>query len=122
MSRPIAFDPNGWEDCVYWQTQNRTTLDHQRLRHVNRLITNGVRDPFTGIGKPESTTSERKTRGDSLRQSIEPMRGEFEQHKGESREEPECKRFGNHEDRSLPSPGDDAIIFLRGDYSRCWVC
>ena len=44
----MAFDPNGWEDYVYWQTQDRKTL-----KRINLLITDALRDPFAGIGKPE---------------------------------------------------------------------
>ena len=49
MSRTIVFDPNGWEDYVYWQTQDRKTL-----KRINQLITDALRDPFAGIGKPEA--------------------------------------------------------------------
>lgn len=48
MSRTIAFDPAGWEDYLYWQTQDRRTL-----KRVNQLIADSLRDPFGGIGKPE---------------------------------------------------------------------
>lgn len=48
MSRSLAFDANGWEDYVYWQTQDRKTL-----KRINALITDVIRDPFAGIGKPE---------------------------------------------------------------------
>ncbi len=48
MTRTIAFDPNGWEDYVYWQAQDRKTL-----KRINQLITDSLRDPFAGIGKPE---------------------------------------------------------------------
>jgi toxin YoeB len=48
VTRRLAFDPNGWEDYVYWQTQDRKTL-----KRVNQLITDVLRDPFAGIGKPE---------------------------------------------------------------------
>lgn len=48
MTRTIAFDPSGWEDYVFWQTQDRKTL-----RRINQLITDVLRDPFAGIGKPE---------------------------------------------------------------------
>ncbi|MDP3208606.1 MAG: Txe/YoeB family addiction module toxin [Rhodoglobus sp.] len=48
MSRTVSFDPNGWEDYVYWQTQDRKTL-----RRINQLIADALRDPFAGIGKPE---------------------------------------------------------------------
>ena len=48
MTRALAFDPNGWEDYVYWQTQDRKTL-----KRINIVIADVLRDPFTGIGKPE---------------------------------------------------------------------
>lgn len=48
MTRTLAFDPNGWEDYLYWQTQDRKTL-----KRVNQLIADVLRDPFVGIGKPE---------------------------------------------------------------------
>ncbi len=48
MSRTVAFDPDGWEDYVYWQTQDRKTLTR-----INQLIADVRRDPFAGIGKPE---------------------------------------------------------------------
>lgn len=48
MTRTIGFDPNGWEDYVYWQTQDRKTL-----KRINQLIADVMRDPFVGIGKPE---------------------------------------------------------------------
>ena len=48
MSRTVSFDLNGWEDYVYWQTQDRKTL-----KRINQLITDALRDPFAGIGKPE---------------------------------------------------------------------
>jgi toxin YoeB len=45
----ISFHPQAWEDYLYWQ-QNDKAL----LRRINRLIRDIQRDPFTGIGKPES--------------------------------------------------------------------
>jgi toxin YoeB len=48
VTRTIVFDQNGWEDYVYWQTQDRKTL-----KRINQLITDSLRDPFAGIGKPE---------------------------------------------------------------------
>lgn len=48
MSRVLAFDPDGWQDYVYWQTQDRKTL-----RRINQLLADVLRDPFAGIGKPE---------------------------------------------------------------------
>lgn len=34
---------------MWWQTQ-----DNKRLRRVNQLIEATLREPFTGIGKPEA--------------------------------------------------------------------
>lgn len=48
MTRTLAFDPNGWEDYLYGQTQDRKTL-----KRVNQLLADVLRDPFVGIGKPE---------------------------------------------------------------------
>ena len=48
MTRSLVFDPNGWEDYVYWQTQDRRTL-----KRINMLIADVLADPFVGIGKPE---------------------------------------------------------------------
>lgn len=48
MSRRLTFDADGWSDYVYWQTEDRKTL-----KRLNTLITDALRDPFNGIGKPE---------------------------------------------------------------------
>ena len=49
MNRTLAFEPEGWEDYVFWQTQDRKTL-----RRINALLTDIMRDdPFEGIGNPE---------------------------------------------------------------------
>ena len=44
----LVFTPHGWEDYVYWQPTDRTTV-----KRINRLLQDIIRDPFTGIGKPE---------------------------------------------------------------------
>lgn len=44
----IAFTPDGWEDYLYWQGQDRKTLGR-----INELIRDIRRHPFEGIGKPE---------------------------------------------------------------------
>jgi toxin YoeB len=49
----IAFDPNGWEDYLYWQTLSLQTQDRKTLRRINVLLADVLRDPFGGIGKPE---------------------------------------------------------------------
>ena len=48
--RTLAWTAEGWEDYLYWQTQ-----DCKPLRRINTLIGDIVRDdPFEGIGKPEA--------------------------------------------------------------------
>ncbi|WP_439690438.1 Txe/YoeB family addiction module toxin [Curtobacterium sp. SP.BCp] len=47
--RRLTWTAEGWDDYVYWQTQDRKTL-----RRINSLIDDVLRDdPFAGIGKPE---------------------------------------------------------------------
>ncbi len=40
--------PGGWADYLHWQEKDR-----QVLARVNELIRDTLRNPFTGIGKPE---------------------------------------------------------------------
>lgn len=42
----LLFLPDGWEDYLYWQMQ-----DKKILRRINALIRDIQRDPFAGIGK-----------------------------------------------------------------------
>jgi toxin YoeB len=44
----LVFTANGWDDYRHWQSADRATL-----KRVNRLIDDVLRDPFTGIGRPE---------------------------------------------------------------------
>lgn len=44
----LVFTPHGREDYLYWQSTDRTTV-----KRINRLLQDVIRDPFTGIGKPE---------------------------------------------------------------------
>ncbi len=44
----IIFTDDGWEDYLYWQTQDKKTL-----RKINRLLKDVQREPFSGEGKPE---------------------------------------------------------------------
>ena len=38
-----------WEDYVWWQSQDRRTL-----KRINQLIKDIERDPFSGLGKPDT--------------------------------------------------------------------
>jgi toxin YoeB len=44
----LVFTPHGWEDYTFWVETDRAIL-----RRVNRLIEAALRDPNSGIGKPE---------------------------------------------------------------------
>ena len=44
----LVFTPNGWSDSTYW-----LAADRQTLTRINRLIDDALRDPVSGIGKPE---------------------------------------------------------------------
>ncbi len=48
MSRNLTWTEAAWSDYVYWQSQDKKTL-----KRINKLITNVLRVPFEGIGKPE---------------------------------------------------------------------
>ena len=48
MIRRLAWTDKAWSDYLYWQTQDKKTL-----RRINLLIQDTMREPFTGIGKPE---------------------------------------------------------------------
>ena len=48
MMLNLLFLPEGWEDYLYWQTQDKKTL-----RRINALIKDIQRNPFEGLGKPE---------------------------------------------------------------------
>ena len=44
----LVFTPNGWDDYTHW-----LAADRQTLPRINRLIDDALRDPTSGIGKPE---------------------------------------------------------------------
>lgn len=46
--RRLIFHTQGWDDVTYWALNDRATV-----KRVLRLITETLRDPFSGIGKPE---------------------------------------------------------------------
>ena len=51
--RSINFDPDAWEDFLFWLASDRKTA-----RRIVRLIGEIQREPFTGIGKPEPLKGE----------------------------------------------------------------
>lgn len=46
--RLLCWTDAAWADYVYWQGQDRKTLNR-----INKLIDDVRRSPFDGIGKPE---------------------------------------------------------------------
>ena len=44
----IVFTPSAWDDYLWFQENDR-----RLLRRINLLIQDAVRQPFSGIGKPE---------------------------------------------------------------------
>lgn len=44
----LVFTPLGWDDYRHWQSTDKAVL-----KRVNRLLDEVLRDPFSGIGKPE---------------------------------------------------------------------
>lgn len=44
----IVFSAQAWEDCLWWQSQDRKTL-----KRINALIEDVARNGNEGLGKPE---------------------------------------------------------------------
>ena len=44
----LVFTSHGWDDYRCWQAHDRATL-----RRINRLVEDVLRDPTSGVGKPE---------------------------------------------------------------------
>ena len=49
----LVFQDEGWDDYLYWQTQDRKVL-----KKINGLIKECMRTPFSGTGKPEPLKGE----------------------------------------------------------------
>ncbi|MDR0571919.1 MAG: Txe/YoeB family addiction module toxin [Rickettsiales bacterium] len=45
----ISFEPQAWEDYLYWQNNDKVMF-----KKINSLIKEIQREPFSGVGKPES--------------------------------------------------------------------
>ncbi|MBQ8518239.1 MAG: Txe/YoeB family addiction module toxin [Agathobacter sp.] len=44
----LTFSENGWEEYLYWQSQDLKTL-----KKINKLLKEVQRTPYKGSGKPE---------------------------------------------------------------------
>lgn len=45
----VCFHKNAFEDYIFFQKNDKKTLDR-----INKLLKETIRDPFSGIGKPEA--------------------------------------------------------------------
>ena len=45
----LVWDEDAWDDCLYWQTQDRKVL-----KRINSLLKDIRRNGNDGIGKPEA--------------------------------------------------------------------
>lgn len=45
----LMFLEDAWEDYLYWQKNNKKILER-----INQLIKDAIRNPFSGLGKPEA--------------------------------------------------------------------
>ena len=48
MSKQLTFQERGWNDYLYWQTQDRKTL-----KKLNQLLEDISRNEHVGLGSPE---------------------------------------------------------------------
>ena len=53
MGKHIDFQERGWNEYLYWQTQDKKTL-----KRINELIRDIVRNGYEGIGKSEPLREE----------------------------------------------------------------
>ncbi len=44
----LAWSSRAWNDYLHWQK-----IDKKKLKRINTLIKESLRDPFEGIGNPE---------------------------------------------------------------------
>ena len=44
----LSWDVHAWEDYIYWQQ-----TDKQIVKRINELVKDCLRQPFSGLGKPE---------------------------------------------------------------------
>jgi toxin YoeB len=48
MNKMLSFMPEGWNDYLYWQTQDKKTI-----KRIHQLIQDIDRNGYEGIGHPE---------------------------------------------------------------------
>lgn len=45
---PVKFEDTAWEDITYW-----TQIDAKKIKKINVLIRDILKNPYSGLGKPE---------------------------------------------------------------------
>jgi len=53
--RLLAWHTSAWEDYLYWQVNDKETV-----KKINGLLKDILRNPFSGLGKPEPLTGNYK--------------------------------------------------------------
>ncbi len=53
--RQLTWHTSSWEDYLYWQDTDRETV-----KKINVLLKDILRNPFSGLGKPEPLTGNYK--------------------------------------------------------------
>ena len=53
MNKQLIFQGRGWNDYLYWQSQDKKTI-----KKINQLIKDIDRNEYKGIGKPEPLTGD----------------------------------------------------------------
>lgn len=48
MNRQLFWDYPAWQEYLHWQSTDKKTL-----KKINAIIEDTLRNPYTGIGKPE---------------------------------------------------------------------
>ena len=48
----LVFSDEAWDDYLYWQ-KNWQKQDRKLVDRINRLVHDVMREPFSGVGKPE---------------------------------------------------------------------
>ena len=51
----IVFNERAWEEYIYWANENKNMV-----KKINELIKDIIKNPYSGIGKPEKLKYDKK--------------------------------------------------------------
>ena len=51
----IVFNERAWEEYIYWASENKNMV-----KKINELIKDIIKNPYSGIGKPEKLKYDKK--------------------------------------------------------------